>query len=45
MVAAVSYEYGLEAAILYDEHIDSTRFVQCYEEIAKNGKDFVLFGD
>lgn len=45
MVAAVSKEYGLEAAILYDEVIDSKRFVQIYEQIAKNGEDFILFGD
>jgi hypothetical protein len=45
MVAAVSMEYGMEAAILYDEHIDSRRYIQIFEQIEKNGKDFVLLGD
>jgi transposase len=35
----------MEAAIMYGEHINSKMFVEVYEEIAKNGDDFVLFGD
>jgi transposase len=45
MVAAVSEEVGMEAAILYDTSINSKMFVQIYDEIAKHDKDFVLFGD
>ena len=45
MVAAVSYENGLEAALLFEDHINSESFCQILRPVASFGKEFVLFGD
>jgi transposase len=45
LVAAVSAENGLEAAILFENPINSESFCSILRTVASFGKDFVLFGD
>lgn len=45
MVAAISAENGLEAAIIFEDHINSESFCKIFRTVASFGKDFVLFGD
>ena len=45
LVAAVSEEFGLEAAILSESAINSETYCQILKEVKKFGENFVLFGD
>ena len=45
MVAAISAENGLEAAILFDDHINSQMFCEILQPVASFGSNFVFFGD
>jgi transposase len=45
MVAAVSQEFGLEGYLLFEQSVNSEKFILILAEIERNGPNYKLLGD
>ena len=45
VVSAISLEFGLEALLMFDKHINSKLYCKVFHELVKNDPNFVVLAD